>query len=255
MISVIVVGSGNVASSFCRLVHESKELLLIAIIARNEEKGIALATKYGTSYYSIDSKGFPQADLIIIAVNDAAITEVAKLKFQGSPILVHTAGAISKEVLQPYAKEYGVLYPLQSLSTKDKTVNEVPILFEGNNEMVTAKLANVATQLSSIYFEVADEERLKYHLSAVFINNFSNHLFTMAYDYCTKNNLDFSLLLPLLKATANKITASSPLILQTGPAVRNDKVTIDRHLKLLNGEKEMMEVYELFTELIVKGRK
>lgn len=250
MISVIVVGSGNVASSFCRLVHQSKELVLAAILARNEEKGQELAALYGTSYQPITSQDFPEADLVIIAVSDAAVKEVAGIKFNGNPILVHTAGAISKEELQPFAKEYGVLYPLQSLSKKNKNVSEIPILFDGNTKMVSTKLGSIAAQLSHIYFEVSDEDRLRYHLSAVFVNNFSNLLFTMAFDYCAKSNLDFSLLLPLLKATAMKITATSPAALQTGPAVRNDKATIAKHLKLLDGEKGMKEVYELFTRLI-----
>ncbi len=252
MISVIVVGSGNVASSFCGLVHQSKELVLVAILARNERKGQELAALYGTSYQSITSQGFPEADLVIIAVSDAAVTEVAGVNFPGNPILVHTAGAISKEVLLPFAKEYGVLYPLQSLSKKDKNVNEIPILFDGNTKIVSTKLGSIAAQLSNIYFEVSDENRLRYHLSAVFVNNFSNYLFTLAYEYCVKNNLDFSLLLPLLKATAMKVTATSPAALQTGPAVRKDKATIDKHLELLEGEEEMRRVYELFTRMIKK---
>jgi predicted short-subunit dehydrogenase-like oxidoreductase (DUF2520 family) len=250
MTSIIIVGSGNVASSFCKLIQRSNLLLLKAIVARNEVEGNTLATTNGTSYFNITTNKLPEADVAIIAVSDSNIEEAAAINFDGQTILTHTAGAVSIQVLLPFAKQYGVLYPLQSLNKNDQEINDIPILYDGSDEITTQRLAIIAKELSQASFQVNDEDRSKYHLSAVFVNNFGNYLFTLAYDYCKKNGLNFSLLLPLIKATAQKISNNSPQALQTGPAIRKDTTTIEKHKELLQEEEEMKKIYDLFTSSI-----
>ena len=55
------------------------------------------------------------ADIIIIAVADSSIDNLFSEGIKHDKIVVYTAGAVSMEVLQPYSKNYGVLYPLQTL--------------------------------------------------------------------------------------------------------------------------------------------
>jgi predicted short-subunit dehydrogenase-like oxidoreductase (DUF2520 family) len=87
-------------------------------------------------------------------------------------------------------------------------------------------------------------------VAAVFVNNFVNELYHISEDILTQQQLDFSLLAPLIKETANKIEYLTPALAQTGPAKRGDKNTILKHQKLLS--KQQQEVYQLFTSSIQK---
>jgi predicted short-subunit dehydrogenase-like oxidoreductase (DUF2520 family) len=88
------------------------------------------------------------------------------------------------------------------------------------------------------------------HLAAVLVNNFTNHLATIAQDYLTTAALPFNWLLPLLEETVAKLKEQPALTAQTGPAKRNDQTTIQRHLELL--KREDIAVYMALTSSIIK---
>ena len=66
-------------------------------------------------------------------------------------------------------------------------------------------------------------------------------------------NIDVDILNPLIKETANKLNYLSPSEAQTGPAIRNDEITIQKHLNLLK-ETKYFEVYNRLTEEIIKSK-
>ena len=70
-------------------------------------------------------------------------------------------------------------------------------------------------------------------MAAVFACNFSNHMYTIAEKLLAKDKLSLDLLKPLIEETANKIIENKPNAVQTGPAIRKDKKTMQEHLKLL----------------------
>ena len=86
-------------------------------------------------------------------------------------------------------------------------------------------------------------------IAAVFVNNFTNQLYRVAHEITESTSVDFNILKPLIKETANKIDKLSPYRAQTGPAKRNDKKTIKKHLKMLKNEHHK-EIYELLTKSI-----
>jgi hypothetical protein len=60
------------------------------------------------------------------------------------------------------------------------------------------------------------------HVAAVFVNNFTNHLYQIGNEICDENQIPFSILHPLITETAQKIMNLPPALAQTGPAIRND---------------------------------
>ena len=98
--------------------------------------------------------------------------------------------------------------------------------------------------------QAGDDTRLKLHVAAVFVNNFTNHLYALAEDYCKKEGIDFKELFPLIEETASRLKTISPSKLQTGPAIRNDEETIQKHLVLLASHPQMKKVYEFLTASI-----
>ena len=62
-----------------------------------------------------------------------------------------------------------------------------------------------------------------------------------------KEHLDFNLLKPLIGETAQRLAFTSPRSVLTGPAVRKDDVTIEKHLQLLAGHPALKHIYEQLT--------
>ncbi|MDP4130223.1 MAG: DUF2520 domain-containing protein, partial [Bacteroidota bacterium] len=161
--------------------------------------------------------------------------------------VTHTAGAVPLHILGNISNRYGVLYPLQSFRKELETVPAFPLLIDANKPLNLQELNTFATSLSNTVITADDETRLKYHAGAVIVNNFTNHLFTLAEDWCKKEGIAFSLLQPLIQETFNRIARYSPAGLQTGPAVRNDTQTIDKHRQILNQYPGLLQLYDAFT--------
>lgn len=130
---------------------------------------------------------------------------------------------------------------------------EIPIIIDASDEATFHELDSLAHSISNRVIEAGDEQRQKLHLAAVFCNNFVNHLYALAEDYCKKEGLDFDLLLPLIRETAERLEEIPPSRSQTGPAIRNDRATIEKHLDLLKQHPQLQKVYAVLTESIYHG--
>lgn len=83
------------------------------------------------------------------------------------------------------------------------------------------------------------------HVAAVFVSNFVNYMAGLAYDISAPNQM---FLMPLAVETIRKaFLFGHPKEVQTGPAVRRDFATIERHIELLKELPEHLEVYKLIT--------
>ncbi|NJN34896.1 MAG: DUF2520 domain-containing protein [Saprospiraceae bacterium] len=87
------------------------------------------------------------------------------------------------------------------------------------------------------------------HIAAVFVNNFTNHLFKIGHDIIEENGFPFEVLKPLIAETVKKISFHNPADVQTGPAQRGDKNTIEKHLNFLE-KTEYSEIYTVLTKKI-----
>lgn len=247
MNSVVILGSGNVANHLAQAFIDAQEIELIQIYCRDKEK----LNHWSKKIDIIDDlTQLKTADVYIISISDDAIKGFSKtLKIKDS-LVVHTSGSVSINGLKgDYEK--GVFYPLQTF-TKSKKVNfkDIPICIETISKNQLIKLEKIASAISNNVFIIDTEQRKKLHLSAVFANNFVNYLYSISNEICDKNNIPFEILHPLILETASKIKSSNPTEIQTGPAKRNDKKTIQKQLKQLNGNQK--EIYKLLTKSIIK---
>ncbi len=246
---VVIIGSGNVATVLGkRIVRAGHEV--VEVWSRNLKPARELAVLLNTTV-SKDIRSVAPADLYILAVTDAAVQEISAQLNINNALVVHTAGSVSINSLETCSANTGVLYPLQSIRKERDAMIRIPLLIDGNNEYALGLLNEFASSISNDVRVINDEQRLHLHVAAVILNNFSNHLYTLATDYCGKSNIDFSLLLPLITETGERLTDMNARDVQTGPAVRKDTVTINRHLSLLEEEPDLREIYTLFTEKII----
>ena len=112
-------------------------------------------------------------------------------------------------------------------------------------------IENFALTLSSKVSYANDEQRLKLHVAAVIVNNFTNHLYTLAADYCADEGLDFKMLQPLIEETALRLRDHRPADVQTGPAARKDMATLDKHLSILSQHPVLKKIYLRMSDSIM----
>jgi predicted short-subunit dehydrogenase-like oxidoreductase (DUF2520 family) len=168
--------------------------------------------------------------------------------------IVHTAASVSKDILSRAGEHFGVLYPLQSLKKESNHLPDIPFIIDASDENTMKELEALAHSISDKVIEAGDDTRKKLHLAAVFCNNFVNHIYTLAENYCRSENIDFKLMIPLIKETALRIEEIAPKHAQTGPALRHDLTTIEQHKALLANYPDMLRIYDLFTKSIYNSR-
>ena len=246
-----MLGSGNTATVLSVLIKKAGHEL-VQVVSRNIENARSLAAVYGAASGSLKDPQFLEADLYILALNDSALESLDKITGIKNKFIVHTAGSVSINVIKDSSDRYGVLYPLQTLSKFTEHVPEIPFLVDGNTQENRHKILGFAKSLSGKVIEANDKERMGYHVAAVFVSNFSNHMYALGELFCKKERLEFNSLLPLINEVTDRVNQYSPFLTQTGPAIRDDVFTLNRHLQALAPYPELRYVYLKMTESIIK---
>lgn len=245
---IVIIGTGNTATILGRKLKAAGHNI-VQVYGRDAKAASDLAYELdteSTNYWAVVNRN---ADIYLLAVSDIAIAEIVKELGFPDKTIIHTAASVSKDVLSK-ARHYGVFYPLQSLKKDSVYLPDVPIIIDASDESTLTVLESLANSITDKVIKAGDEERMKLHLAAVFSNNFVNYLYAMAENYCRKEGLDFKLLIPLIKETALRIETISPSQAQTGPALRHDTTTIQKHEELLGNYPHLKKFYHMFTESI-----
>ena len=159
------------------------------------------------------------------------------------------------DVFKGIFSRYGVLYPLQTLSrSRPVAPSKVPCLVEASSQEVGASLLRLASTTYDRVEEVDSERRLALHTAAVFANNFSNHMIGIAGQILKDHKLDPGLLDPLLEETFLKLKEMDPGAAQTGPALRGDKLSMEKHIDLLKDHPEWEKLYTFISRDIHRSR-
>ena len=248
MKNIIILGSGNVAKHL-GIALKNSNYIIAQVYSRSIENAKILANRLD-SHFTNDLTKLKSADLIIVSVNDDAISSVlSQIK---NTAIVHTSGSIGLNVFKEKFSSYGVFYPLQTFNKEvDLNISEIPFCIEGNSFEFENQLIKIAEILSNNVVKMNSQQRRKLHIAAVFACNFSNHMYSVANELLEKNDIDFKILLPLIKRTITNLEKKKPKEVQTGPAKRNDKAIIQEHIDTIK-EKEIRELYQKISANIIK---
>ena len=252
--NIVILGSGNAAThfgqAFQKLGHQ-----IVQIYSKTKANADALAFALQCPGTDQPAQLLRNADLYLIAVSDQAIPIVVEtMPGDIAGIVVHCSGATDMAILNRFSN-YGVIYPPQSLS-KNKIVDfsSIPFCVEGNNESNSDALLQLARTFSSRSLLCNSQQRLAIHLSSVLVNNFSNILYQFAYELLEEHNLSFDLVRPIILETAEKVQNHIPITVQTGPAIREDEVTQQKHLKFISNKPDLQQIYQLLSHQITKRK-
>ncbi|HEY3390507.1 MAG TPA: DUF2520 domain-containing protein, partial [Prolixibacteraceae bacterium] len=133
--------------------------------------------------------------------------------------------------------------------------SHLPICIEANTPQNLEVLKSLAMSLSSNIKLFDSAQRQQIHLAAVFACNFVNHFYAIGEELLREKGIDFEILKPLILETATKIAGQSPASSQTGPASRNDKTVMDKHLSMLENHPDLQKLYSQISERIIQTHK
>lgn len=254
---IAIIGSGNVAWHLAQALDKSGNKIT-EIYSRNIANAKKLCSKLYDAHPT-DSLDFAasQATVFIISVPDNAISEVAQQAyFPENAIVVHTSGTLAMSQLEAAnTNQIGVFYPLQTF-TKSKPVDfkTIPICIEASDTKTEKTLEKLAFSICENVCFYDSEDRKKLHLAAVFACNFTNFMLIKAKTILENEDLSFDVLKPLIRETIEKALELGPENAQTGPAIRKDTKTIQKHLDILNQQPEIQKIYQLISEQIMKQK-
>jgi predicted short-subunit dehydrogenase-like oxidoreductase (DUF2520 family) len=252
---IIFIGSGNVATQLAKN-FKKKGLHIAQVYSNNIKNAEKLASIVNCTFTNNINEILKGNFIYLICIKDEAIEKFTKTFKIKEGILLHTSGTIEMDILKTSAKKCGVFYPLQSISSNRKiSFKHVPICIEASNKNTLNTIKELAACISKNIHVITSNERKKLHLAAVIVNNFTNHLYTLAFDYLKKEKLSPELLYMLMEETTSKAIAITPYSAQTGPAKRNDTSTIKEHLNLLKNNSHLQNIYKLLTKSITKTYK
>jgi predicted short-subunit dehydrogenase-like oxidoreductase (DUF2520 family) len=189
-----------------------------AIAARLRERGLRV---------SAGREAPADAELVLLAVPDASIAEVARALEVG-PWVAHVSGATSLAALEPHTRRFSV-HPLQT-QTRDRGAEQL----DGAWAAVTAETdeaTSIATWLAETLglrpFPLADADKPLYHAGAAMASNFLVTLYRSAARLMEQTDAPPEALLPLMQRTIE-----NGFVL-TGPIARGDWSTVEAHLRAL----------------------
>ncbi|MFY7964760.1 MAG: Rossmann-like and DUF2520 domain-containing protein [Chitinophagaceae bacterium] len=249
---VTIIGTGNVATVLGKVFFANKHQI-IQVYGRNIDAARVLADETNANPTDSLSNLNDEADIYIIAVSDKSIETICHQINLKNKIVLHTAGSVSVNLLKNTSANYGVLYPIQSLRNNMNIETPIPFLIDGNNEITILTIENLAKTISRKVERGGDAERLKLHTAAVFSCNFVNYMYLQSANFCEANHINFSLLQELIEETATRLRRHHPKEVFTGPAVRKDLATIEKHLEQLKENPQAQQLYKLISEMIMQA--
>jgi len=202
------------------------------------------------------------SDIVFITTRDTDIASVSQslvTKMSNHPVVFHTSGALSSQILAPLADagcKTGSLHPLVSISSAELG----PERFRGSyfciegDDAARHAASQIVDSLGGIPFTIPSHFKILYHAAAVTACGHLVALFDAAVEIMTKSGLDAEsskqILLPLVTSTVQNLTEQSTSAALTGTFARADVETFVRHLQALNTSvsDELLEIYLLLGE-------
>ena len=255
---IVFIGAGNLATHLARALY-AKGYNIVQVYSRTLEAASELASKVAASFTNDFEAINTDASLYIISLRDSAFVNLIPQIVKGKnkeALFVHTAGTLPMELWQGHASRYGVFYPMQTFSKqRDVDFASIPIFIEANNQQDTDLLLKIASDISQKARLATSEQRKKLHVAAVFACNFTNHMYALTAELLEKSNLSFDVMLPLIDETARKVHTLAPHTAQTGPAKRNDLLVMNEHLRMLEDDPAVADLYATLSQSITNHHK
>jgi predicted short-subunit dehydrogenase-like oxidoreductase (DUF2520 family) len=241
-----IIGAGMVGTAIGFLLKKAGYEIMA--IADKSTPALLRAQSYtGGKSYSKPLEVLRDADCILITTPDDLILSVCK-DIARSPLIkgkyiFHMSGAGGLDLLEPAKKAgaaVGSIHPLQSFSSIDNAIQNIPASYFGitadAKTKILAKTIVLALGGKPIY--ISSKQKTLYHAAACVASNYLVSLLNVVesiYQAVGINEKDAKkAYLPLIYGSLKNIELSGSLAALTGPIARGDSGTIQKHVDAIN---------------------
>ena len=200
------------------------------MVALRAAGGYSVLAPYGRAHSFADAAD--GVDVLVIATPDAVVAEVAaQVLPTPDAVVVHLSGSLGLDVLAPHPRRAS-LHPLVPLPNPEIGASRLRtgVTFAVAGDRVARVMAEA---LGGQVVEVADEHRASYHTAATVAANHLVALLGQVERIAATAGLPLSAFAGLIRAAAEDGLALGPGPALTGPAMRGDWTTLDRHRSVL----------------------
>lgn len=225
---LIVVGPGRAGSSLALAAEATGHDLVGVLSRRPVERWVSL--EWDTA--------LPEADVVLVAVRDDAIPEVAA---RIAPIaervgvVAHLSGftpVLALHEIQEQGTAVGGFHPLQSLPDPETGASALAGSFVaiGGDQLGADLLTHLATSLGMEPFRLDDTARPAYHAAAAAAANFMVTALAVSGDLFRAAGVDPKVSRPLVETVVANVFDKGAAASLTGPIARGDIETVVGHL-------------------------
>ena len=234
---IVLVGPGRAGQSVAIAANGAGHEI-VAVATRNPDQTYEVARRLDAGM-SASGEPIPAADLIIIAVRDHAIEDVAG---QVAPVArnaaaraVHLSGATPVGALAAFAAQgiaTGSLHPLQTMPNPDRGARSLvgSWMAVTADEPLRSELRSFAVSLGGRPFDLRDADRGGYHAAAAAAANFPTAAFVIAQHLLASSDVPFEAARPLVEQIVANAFELGPRSSLTGPIARGDIGTIEAQI-------------------------
>lgn len=180
------------------------------------------------------------SELLLVAVSDRAIGDVAATIPETDALIFHASGALLS------VRDGFSLHPLKALPPvgADTDLEGTLLVFEGGHRR-TAKL--IASAVGSRFCEVAPEQKALYHAAAVFGSNYVAASLEIAQRLMARAGVTGVRedLVALAQSAIRNWQSHEDAGRFTGPAARGDADVMAHHREALRDDPKVAEIYDL----------
>lgn len=232
---LILVGPGRAGLALSLASLEAGHAV-VGVLARDPAAARAAADRLGGSALSWEG-ALPRADLLVVAVRDDAIEEVAHLlagKAAAIEGAVHLSGLKSASALSPLGgPPVGSFHPLQTLPTPEVGAARLGgawIAVTAADDYLSDRLFAFASSLGAKPFELENAAKPLYHAAAAAAANLTLAALAMSRRLFEGAGVDFEVAAPLVRGVVENALEMGPERALTGPAARGDVGTVRAQL-------------------------
>jgi predicted short-subunit dehydrogenase-like oxidoreductase (DUF2520 family) len=263
--SIAFVGAGALATSLARALSAHGYPIREFVLRTNVKPRAAiktLARDLNAGLSSIESCAL-DAEIIWVAVPDDSTELVAQALASGRnlkhKIALHSSGALSSEVLAPLRRagaSTASLHPMMSFTALNRNPNLKGVWFSVEGEAAAVSVARkIAKDLGGNVLTLKADQKALYHAFGAMIAPLLVSHLEAAEQMAQRAGLDAKsarmVMKPIVEKVISTFLASGAQRAFSGPFLRGDINTVQRHLRSLQGSDEE-EVYRALAAYAVE---
>ena len=263
-----ILGAGAVGTTLARALA-ARGAHVTAVASRTRASAEALAAVLPGAH-AVPAEALPaEADLVLLAVADAAITPLAEtVPWRTGQGVAHLSGARGADALAAVTVRGALPAALHPLMTITRPTPDTPAeallqrlagcswTLDAADPTLASALETLVTALGGSVIRLAPQDRIPYHIAGVLASNYVVALLAAAarlWEPFAAPEEALRALLPLLRGAADNLASAGLPQALSGPVARGDVETIATHLAWLDahaaGAPELSAVRDAYIAL------